>query len=341
LKEVIFGIRLPHSGPMASPESITRIALEAEYLGFDAVDIHDHVSISYEGRYHNSGGLAEKLDEREKLGLPTTVFYESLAVLSYIAGRTNRIKLMPACWVLPWRHPVLFAKQAATLNELSGGRLVCCVCIGNIESDFQAMNVPYKAKGRIMNEYLRVLRQIFSPQREVAFEGRYVSFPKLEFYPKPMNMPMWLGGGRNSIAYARIAEYGEGWIGGGSPNDFKKAIPELDEFMKRRNRRVTELDIGRQTFLNIGRTAHEAKKATEHTIRSFFHGPTFDGRRDAMIQESYRNSLVGTSDDAIRVTQAYLEAGVNVHDIRLIVPSVEAGVEMMRTFSRDVMPSFK
>ncbi|TLX99263.1 MAG: LLM class flavin-dependent oxidoreductase [Thaumarchaeota archaeon] len=66
----------------------------------------------------------------ESRGVPTSTFYETVSLLSYVAGITERVKPIPTCWVLPWRHPVLFAKQAATLHELSGERLIFCAAIG-------------------------------------------------------------------------------------------------------------------------------------------------------------------------------------------------------------------
>ena len=217
-RKVSFGIRLPNSGPLASPESIRRIGLEAEELGFDAVTAHDHVSFGHAERYHFSLGTAEKVDENSKLGLPVNLFYETLTSFSYLAGMTKRIKFVPAAWVLPWRNPVLLAKQASTLHELSGGRLVFCVTLGNFRPDFSSMNVPWKLKGRILNEYLEALKQILRSDESkgtISFKGDFTSISDLDFNPHPKNMPIWIGG-TSEKAFERIAKYGNGWLGGGA-----------------------------------------------------------------------------------------------------------------------------
>jgi len=130
VRKPVFGVRLPNSGPLASSEALRKIAGAADQLGFGAVTAHDHVTLGPGEKHHFSDGTAEKLEELESRGVPTSTFYETVSMLSYVAGITERVKPIPTCWVLPWRHPVLFAKQAATLHELSGERLIFCAAIG-------------------------------------------------------------------------------------------------------------------------------------------------------------------------------------------------------------------
>ncbi len=109
------------------------------------------------------------------------------------------------------------------------------------------MGVPRNRRGKIANEYLEVLRRI-SHQRSVSFQGEFVSFPGTEFYPKPKNMPSGSAGQRIRFAYERIARYGNGWFGGGdSPDDYTKALAELDKYMQKYGRSVDEIEVGQQT----------------------------------------------------------------------------------------------
>lgn len=341
--KVAFGIRLPNSGPLASPENIRKVGLEAENLGFDAVTVHDHVSFGHAERYHFSLGAAETVDENEKLGMPVTLFYETVTTFAYLAGMTKRIKFIPASWVLPWRHPVLLAKQAVTLSELSGGRLIFCVTLGNFRPDFASMNVPWKLKGRIMNEYLEALKNILDKTKEgpVSFKGDYANISDLDFNPRPKNMPIWVGG-TSSKAYERIAKYATGWLGGGeAPEDYEKAMPELSEVLKKYNRSLSDLDIGRQTFLKLGKSTDDAIKGVFKTVVGFYSGKEFVGEAEALVKKGTKNSFVGTPSDIIKVTQRYLDAGVKFHDVRLVGSTIDEALDMMRVFSKEVVPSFK
>ncbi len=208
-----FGARLPVSGPLASQRSILEIGQAADNLGFDAVTTHDHVSFSYDERYHNAGGAAQMVDEADKKGLPVTDNFETMTTLALVAGRTHNVRLIPCSAVLPIRHPVLFAKQAVSLFELSGGRFVLNVCIGSIESDFDAMNVPFKMRGKMTDEYIQVMKLILSDQKEVSYQGQFVSFPPSEFYPKTSKkMPFWFSGHFNDKVLDRVAKYSDGLL---------------------------------------------------------------------------------------------------------------------------------
>jgi alkanesulfonate monooxygenase SsuD/methylene tetrahydromethanopterin reductase-like flavin-dependent oxidoreductase (luciferase family) len=188
---------------------------------------------------------------------------------------------------------------------------------------------------------LEVLKRVFSPEKTTSFSGKFVSFPELEFYPKPKNLPIWIASGMNPIGYERVAKYGDGWLpGSGSPESFAKAIPALDEHMKKHDRSVDELDIGRQTFLCIGKTADQARKATEYTVRSFYGGHEFDAMRDRYVDEAYKTSFANTTSGVIKLTEQFLDVGVNFHDMRLSAPSLESALEMLRIFAREVLPSF-
>src|SRR5580698_10321766 len=115
-----FGVRLPNSGPLANRENIVRVAGEAERLGYHSVWVHDHVLWgSDQHRTHLSAGSAEALTEAQRPN-----FYESVTTLSYIAGRTSRIRLGVAVIVLPLRNPLVLARQLANLDVLSEGRLI-------------------------------------------------------------------------------------------------------------------------------------------------------------------------------------------------------------------------
>lgn len=141
------GVRLPNSGPLAAAESILHSAELAEKLNYDSVWVHDHIVWGTEQhRGHLSSGSAEALNSSQ---LPN--FYESLATLSTITGRSDRVKLGVAVVILPLRNPVVFAKQTSVIDVLSGGRLIVGVAPGApkiTEKEFQTVGVDYHKRGK-------------------------------------------------------------------------------------------------------------------------------------------------------------------------------------------------
>jgi len=335
-----FGVRLPVSGPLADYAAIRKISETADALGFDAVTIHDHISTSYAARYHNAGGLAEQVDERDRAGLPVTNFYESIATLSVVAGWTQHVRLVPSTLVLPYRHAVLFAKQCATLSILSNGRLVCCIGIGSLESDFEVMNIPFREKGKIMDDYLEAIHSIFSPEKKITHAGKYIHFEDKEFYPKPKNMPIWIAGHFNPIVYGRIAKYGNGWITTGTPKDFAEGLATIRKVHLPKYGRQDNIEVGTQTFLTLADNLDAAQKIARYTIENYFNGKESDGRREAMVQKMFENALVGSPKEISRKLEEYQKTGVSFFDMRLIRGDLNGTLEMLRLFAREVMPSF-
>src|SRR5262245_58763507 len=118
-EKISFGVRIPNSGPLASPTSMLSVAQEAEDLGFDSIWVHDHLTWSDEiHRTHISSG-----SDDSHTGNATPDFYEAMTSLAFVAGQVQKIRLGIACVVVPCRNPHLAAKQIATLDVLCGGRL--------------------------------------------------------------------------------------------------------------------------------------------------------------------------------------------------------------------------
>jgi alkanesulfonate monooxygenase SsuD/methylene tetrahydromethanopterin reductase-like flavin-dependent oxidoreductase (luciferase family) len=161
-----FGVRVPNSGPLSSIDNIVRTAKESEALGFDAIWVHDHVVWSSEmHRHHISSGSVDALADDQ-----TATFFESMTTLSYLAAETERVKLGVACLVMPTRNPIYAAKQAATLDHLSKGRLQLGVGLGSkatqSSSEFDVFQVDWKKRAPLTDEYIaapRVLRRPDDP----------------------------------------------------------------------------------------------------------------------------------------------------------------------------------
>ena len=188
-----FGIALPQYGP-ATAEGLTTSARQAEELGFDDVWVADHIAVPVGAPY------------------PPSFLLESMATLSFAAAVTTRIGLGTSVLVLPLRQPVVIAKQLATLDVLSGGRLTLGVGAGWLVEEFDACNVPYRQRGDLLDEAIGVLRACWA-SAPASFSGPTVSFTDMKVQPLPGRpIPLWVGG-VSERALRRAVEHGDGWTG--------------------------------------------------------------------------------------------------------------------------------
>ena len=337
-----FGVRLPNTGPLADADAILRVAERADALGFDGVSFHDHVSLTREERYHNAGGLAEVVDDRERQGLSVTDVYEGMVTLAVVAGRTTNVRLIPSAFVFPWRHPVLFAKQIVTLHELSNRRVVCCVAIGNVESDFKAMSVSPKIRGRLMDEHLAVLSGLFQ-RGEMTYHGDYLHIEEARISPRPHDLPVWIAGGFGPPSYRRVANYAQGFYPFGTPAEFRRNLPTLDKYLRSYGRRLEDIELAGQTFLCIEENGGEALRRCRYTVEAFYSSRTLTEQaeaRAARAQRSMETAFIGSPDQVIQRAAAYADAGVRYVDMRLINRTLDDILRMMELFAAEVMPSF-
>lgn len=195
---VQFSFRPPNAdylGFPATPEGIVETACKAEQLGFDAVLVNDHIIV---------GGPASIIESWGNT-------YDPLIVLSYVAARTTRIRLGLSVLIMPYRNPIATAKMIATLDQMSGGRVIAGVGSGWNEAEFAALGVPFQERGPRTDEYLRLWQACWSPS-ETSFHGRFFDFEGMYISPKPVQQPhppIWIGGSsrpslRRAAAFAQV-----------------------------------------------------------------------------------------------------------------------------------------
>jgi probable F420-dependent oxidoreductase len=188
---VHLGVILPNFGRDSTPDGIRRTVETAEELGFDSVWTTEHLIVG-----------AEAVN-------PYGRVYDALVTLGWIAGWTERIGLGTSIVLAPLHHPMHLAKQVATLQELSGGRMTLGVGMGWHRDEFDYMGVPFEGRGRRGDEAIRVIRALWSGERE--FEGRLWSFTDATFAPLPEPRPeIWVGGS-SAPAIRRARELGDVW----------------------------------------------------------------------------------------------------------------------------------
>ena len=190
------GIHLPQIGRKAGPDGIKRAAIQAEELGFADVWTSEHIITPAGAMYP-----------------PSPLFYDPVLALTWAAAYTKRVRLGTSVLVLPMRHPLPLAKELATLQNLSGGRLILGAGVGWLEAEFAALGVPFNERGRRMDEGIAMMRAVWSDD-PVSFEARWVPavIDNMRMMPKPQKpIPIWIGG-TSDAALKRAARH-DGWHG--------------------------------------------------------------------------------------------------------------------------------
>jgi probable F420-dependent oxidoreductase len=207
------GFSLLNNQGIDDVHALVELAVRAEELGLDSVWVHDHV--------FNVGHVLDRIGGRP--------YYEPLALLGFVAARTERVRLGTSVLVLPYHNAVRLAKTAATLDLLSRGRLVMGVGVGLIEQEARAMGSPFAERGALTDEAIAVMRTLWT-QDEPSFDGHYHRFHGMKFSPKPAQKPAIpiVIGGVSRAAIRRAARLGDGWHPlGMSPESLAEAMAAL------------------------------------------------------------------------------------------------------------------
>jgi len=201
------GVFLPISGRAAGPEVLAGAALAAERMGYDAVWSADRVVTPW--RIETPYPYAE---DGVFIVPPDRPFLDSMACLSFLAARTDRIRLGISVLVLPYRHPIYWARLATTIDHLSRGRLVMGVGAGWMREEFEALGVPYTDRGRMTDEALEAVGVLLREER-CTYEGAFYRFRDVSMLPKARQerLPIWVGGEARA-ARRRAGRFGDAWF---------------------------------------------------------------------------------------------------------------------------------
>lgn len=336
---VTFGIRAPNSGPLAGPESMVEVAQESEALGYDSVWVHDHLTWSDEiHRTHISSGA-----DHSDTGNRSPDFYEAITSLSYIAGLVRSVRLGIACVVVPCRNPLLAAKQLATLDVLSKGRLDIGVGIGSpstIKSrEYEVLGVDRRQRGKIADDHLRAMKTVWTTH-PATYEGPFVSFRDAEICPKPHQKPhppLWIGGWTEA-AMRRTAALGDGWLPAWLlPEDIGRRFGEVKQMAERLGRDPENLHLGIEVYGCIDEDAAKARRDGFGTLA--IGQSTFE--RFMSVEQLAEVSLIGSPEEIRRRVKAYSQAGVSHFEIKFIYPSLARHSQMLQLFAREVVAAFR
>jgi probable F420-dependent oxidoreductase len=271
------GIHLPHVGRKAGPDTIRRAAVQAEELGFADVWVSEHVILPKDAPYP-----------------PSPFFYEPILTLTWAAAATKRVRLGTSVIVLPMHHPVPMAKNVATLQCLSGGRVIFGIGVGWLEAEFAALGVPFRERGRRTDESIALMRALWRDD-PATFPTKYIAaeIADMRMQPLPAPIPIWVGGSSDK-ALARATKLCDGWHG--SRLSPEQAAPIIGRLRSERPE---------QSFAISMRTAWDGKDAD--ALRARLAAYREAGAGHVLVQPEDRET-----DDWLRSVEKIARAGEGV-----------------------------
>jgi probable F420-dependent oxidoreductase len=332
-----FGIELPtatsgmmHPVPFQTVTDLIDLAVEAEQLGYHDVGGNDHLSTMQFVRH----------------AWPAPPdYYEPLVTLASIAARTSVLRLATAIMALPMREPILLAKQVATLDQLSGGRVMLGVGIGAYRDEFETVRPDIKGanRGRLTEETIKALRELFTRRRAI-FHGEYINFDDVEMFPKPVQDPLPIySGGNADGSIRRAAELCQGWLPVEMPAaGIRSGREKLAEYARAVGRDADTIPTALQLVVCLGATSEKARETFEDSSFDLFRTSLIKTLTKGVDVGAYLDmNLVGTPDQVCAKVAAYKQAGVGHLSALLFVGNTVGETrEQIQMFAKHVLPAF-
>ncbi|MCC6195814.1 MAG: TIGR03619 family F420-dependent LLM class oxidoreductase [Burkholderiales bacterium] len=322
---------LTYPVPFATPEQIIEIAKFCERLGYDSVWGNDHMT-------------TQTYVRREFPEPPN--YWEILVTYAFVCAATTTLRVGTSMLVLPLRRDIVVtAKQIATLDQFSNGRLEIGIGIGAYREEFHALHPGWEAhRGDMVTEGIQALRMLFS-ERRCTFEGKYYRFRDVELYPKPLQqtLPLLIGG--NSVAGTeRAGRYADGYIPAcQSPKVFGEGVKRVREAAYAAGRDPDAIEMAPQLALYIARTHNEAVRRFEQTqMCKHLNSLAQSTLKDQGTRSHAESNIIGSVEECIERSNAYKEAGAD-HLLGLFIAanSYQELVDQIQLYAEEVMPHVK
>jgi probable F420-dependent oxidoreductase len=300
-----FGTALPMVQQMAGtpdwqigddPAPIVAVARKADALGYSWLPCSDHVVVP-----------------KRVVAVMGAPWYEPATTLSFLAGVTERVRLLSHVVILPYHNPLHVAKQYATLDRLSGGRVILGVGVGHLRPEFEALRAPYDERGAVTDEYIAIVKALWT-QEEASFQGQRYEFSEVHLGPRPLQRPrppIWVGGNSRRAA-RRAAELADGWV------PFSVSLEDIRDRLRYIRRlpgyeeRSAPLEVVVPANMEIAPRPIDGERAP------------FAGSREQVSED----------------IRGYQEAGVTGMTVAFRAHSLEEHMEKLEEFAREMLPAF-
>ena len=281
----------------ATVDDLVAVARQAEATGHRFIGVCDHVAIP----------------DNDYAAHMTTTWYDTVATLGFLAAHTSSVRLLSVVWIAPYRHPLQTAKSFATLDHLSGGRVILGMGAGHVEAKFAALGVDYHRRGRLLDEAIDAVRETFGPEY-ASFVGKAWAFTRVGIGPQPpqAQLPIWIGGS-GPAAWRRVGRRGDGYIPMGNP------IEQLPDIVS-----------------TIRQEADGAGREDHHFDIGFHPGLIHVGTPPDLADG--RPLIAGSPEQVCENLRQATAAGANVLHVRFFNRSLSELLDQMEAFGRDVAP---
>lgn len=290
---------------LPEPDLLCRAAETAEAVGLDSLWLSDHIVTRN----------------------PTL---DITCLFSMIAARTKKLKMGPSVLTLPARHPIQIAKTYATLDYISGGRMIMAVGSGSDVRDLEACGVPSQERGKRLDEGIGILRRLWT-EDNVTHHGQFYDFENVTINPKPKRGPLdiWIGGKSDAIL-KRVVRLGDGWFPAlTSPDEFKRDMDKLIAFGEEAGRTINPREAG---VLLLTHVEHDKKAAWEKVA------PSLRGL-NMPPEEVAARCIVGPPEECVERLQHFVEAGCVKFVLRPACPPEEI-MNQIELYGKEILPHF-
>lgn len=323
------GIYLPSFGYGADgidhAKRLRTWCVRAEELGFDSLWVTDHM-LRAKNMYH-------------------CTWLEPMSTVALAAGLTSRVTLGPGVLLLPLRHPVLLAKEIASIQQMSNNRFILGAGTGWYPPEMYAIGTKPAHRGKRTDEVLRAVRELLAGE-SVTFEGDFFSFSDIHVEPSPVPLPVWVGGGsqvahadsvEKPVLHPRVAARvatADGWFTrpSAAADQIAEDWPLVAAAIQSAGRASSEVVIGHGQWLHLTEEDDPAKaRQIQHQIAGEVLG---GGRSPDLLEESY---LFGTLDEVVAACQRRLDVGVE----HLIIHPYTDDPEQLELWGRELLPRLR
>ena len=308
----MIGVSLSGSFPQGMPaiDEMVDNAKRAERLGFDAIWSGDHIIM------HNP-------------------IMDVMTVLATYAAVTERVKIGTAVYLIPLRHPVTIAKQVASLDLLSQGRFIFGIGVGGeIQREFDAVEVPVRERGRRTDEGLEIITRVLSEDK-VTFEGKHFQIHDVTLAPRPHQKPypaIWVGG-RSDAAVRRTARYASGWLGYlVSPARLHEAMENIQAWAPTYGRNPADIKGGMLLFTAVAKDYETGKQMAIDNLSRRYNQP-FEHLVD-------RYCAFGTPEQCLEKIQQFIDAGMTTLALNFTC-TAEQVPEQLERCAAELLPNLR